>query len=122
MAKKLRKKQTTKALIGELKQKARSTKQAFWRDIAKRLEKPRRIRPCVNIEKLEKLSAKYGDKLFIVPGKVLGEGKLSKAIRVCALMFSSKAREEITKNKGTAYTLKELVNMDVKGNEVFIVQ
>ena len=122
MPKKLRKKQATNALIEELKQKANATKQAFWRDIAKRLEKPRRIRPCVNVEKLEKLSTKYGDKLFMVPGKVLGEGKLSKAIRVCALTFSSKAREEITKNRGAAYTLKELINMDVKGDEVIIVQ
>ncbi len=122
MAKKLRKKTSTVELIRMLKAKSRETKQKFWRDLAERLQRPRRIMPAVNIEKIEKLAGKHGDKLFIVPGKLLGKGKLSKAVRVAAFSFSKKAKEQVESNKGKLYTLKELLDMKVKGSEVFIVQ
>jgi len=57
-----------------------------------------------------------------VPGKLLGKGSLSEAVRVAALGFSTKARAEIESNKGEAYALKELVEMDVNSKDVFIVQ
>jgi len=122
MAKKLKKKERIMELIIKLKAKGNKTKQKFWKDIAERLERPRRIIAAVNVEKIEKLREKYGDKLFIVPGKLLGKGSSSKAVRVAALGFTTKAKAEIESNKGEAHTLKELVEMDVNSKDVFIVQ
>ncbi|MFA7622574.1 MAG: 50S ribosomal protein L18e, partial [Candidatus Methanomethylophilaceae archaeon] len=57
------------ALIDDLKAKERETGAAIWRDIAKRLEKPRRNWAETNLSKLDRY-AKEGD-VIIVPGKVL---------------------------------------------------
>jgi len=122
MAKKLYKKQNTKEIIEKLKEKGRVTGQAFWRTVAKKLEKPRRLMPKVNIEKLDVLGTKHSNKIFIVPGKVLGKGKLSKPVKVCALTFSERAKSEITKNKGEAITFDKLMEKEVKGKEVMIIQ
>lgn len=65
------------ALIDDLKAKERETGAAIWRDIAKRLEKPRRTNET-NLSKLDRY-AKEGD-VIIVPGKVLAAGKISKTI------------------------------------------
>ena len=109
-------------LIIKLKAKGNKTKQKFWKDIAERLEKPRRIMAVVNIEKIGKLNEKYGDKLFIVAGKLLGKGNLSKPVKVAALDFSAKAKEKIESNGGKAYRLEELIEINANGENIFIVQ
>ncbi len=43
MAKRLKKKERIVELIIKLKAKGNKTRQKFWKDIAKRLERPRRI-------------------------------------------------------------------------------
>jgi len=119
---KLRKKESIKEIIDELKKKGKREKQRFWKDIAERLEKPRRIRAAVNISKLEKLYEKCGDKIFFVPGKVIGKSELKKPIKVCALSFSAAARENILQNGGAAYTFKEILKQDIKGKDVMIAK
>ena len=55
--------------------------------------RPKRSRPSVNIDKLEKL-AKENDSI-IIPGKVLGAGSISKKLNICAVDFTNSAIEKL---------------------------
>lgn len=69
----------------------------------------------VNLYKLEKF-CKDGD-VVIVPGKVLGSGKLTKKIIIYALGFSNSAKEKIISSGGKALKLTELKEK-VKGMKI----
>lgn len=120
--KKNNKKENTKKIITALRLKSKEKKQGFWKDIAERLEKPRRIHASVNLEKIEKLKNKHGDKLFIVPGKIIGELEKESKIKVSALSYSKSALKSITEKKGNAYNFNDLLEMEVKSNDVLIIQ
>ena len=74
------------ATIDTLKAKTRETEAAIWRDIALRLEKPKRNWAEANLSKLERY-AQDGETI-VVPGKVLAAGNISKKITVAAYDFS----------------------------------
>ena len=66
---------------------------SFWNDVAENLGKVNRKRPEVNISDIERNTSE-GDTV-VVPGKVLGSGRLSKEVNVAAFKASSGAREQI---------------------------
>ena len=81
------------ATIDKLKAKTRETEAAIWRiwrDIALRLEKPKRNWAEANLSKLERY-AQDGETI-VVPGKVLAAGNISKKITVAAYDFSDRGR------------------------------
>ncbi|MDI3482724.1 MAG: large subunit ribosomal protein L18e [Candidatus Methanomethylophilaceae archaeon] len=106
-------------LIYELKAANRENGAAIWRDIAKRLEKPKRNWAEVNLSNLER-NTKEGDTV-LVPGKVLAAGSLSKNITVAAYSFSENALSSIEKAGGRAMTIKELMEENPKGSNVRIM-
>ncbi|MBS3084214.1 50S ribosomal protein L18e [Candidatus Pacearchaeota archaeon] len=69
-----------------------------WQKVAQIISGPRRKYSAVNIDRIEKESSN-GD-VLIVPGKVLGEGNLTKKLKVCALYFSTSAANKIKHNRG----------------------
>ena len=95
-------------------------KKAIWRRVAELLSKPRRLRPTVNISKLERY-AKEGTTV-IVPGKVLGDGDISKPLIVVALSFSKSARDMIEKAGGKVVDIMEFYksNKDVSDTMIII--
>ena len=107
-------------LISELKAKTRENEAAIWRDIALRLEKPRRNWAEANLSKLERY-AKEGETI-IVPGKVLAAGSVTKKITVAAYSFSGAAAAGITAAGGKAITIKELMEANPKGSGVRIMR
>ena len=107
-------------LIDELKRELREGGTAIWRDIARRLEKPRKNWAEVNISRLE-IYANDGDTI-VVPGKVLGAGSLSKKLTVAAFRFSESAREMIKKAGGRNLTIEELVEENPSGSGVRIMR
>ena len=107
------------ALIDDLKAKERETGAAIWRDVAKRLEKPRRNWGEANLSKLERY-ANDGETV-LVPGKVLAAGSISKKLTVAAYSFSEKAKAEIAAAGGNTMTLMELVAKNPKGSGVRIM-
>jgi len=107
------------ALIDDLKAKERETGAAIWRDIAVRLEKPRRNWGEANLSKLERY-AKDGETI-LVPGKVLAAGNVSKKLTVAAYSFSEKAENEIKAAGGKVMTIWELVEANPKGSGVRIM-
>lgn len=109
-------------LIEDLKKIARENSAPIWRDIAKRLEKPRRNYAAVNLSKINRHSD--ANDTILVPGKVLSAGAIEKPVTVAALGFSKKAFEEISKcgdGAGKCVSIEELVENNPKGSGVKII-
>jgi len=109
-----------------LKGIARENSAPIWRDIAKRLEKPRRNYATVNLSKINRYSC--ANDTILVPGKVLSAGTLENPITVAALGFSKKAFEKITepaegkvKSKGRCISIEDLAKDNPKGTGVKII-
>ena len=103
------------ATIDNLKAKTREPDAAIWRDIALRLEKPKKNWAEANLSKLERY-AKDGETI-IVPGKVLAAGEISKKITVAAYSFSEAAAKAIVAAGG-----KTLADANPKGTGVRIMR
>ena len=108
------------ATIDNLKAITRDNNAAIWRDIALRLEKPKRNWAEANLSKLERY-AKDGETI-IVPGKVLAAGSISKKITVAAFSFSEAAAKAIVEAGGKTLTLEELAEANPKGTGVRIMR
>ena len=115
-------------LIKDLKGIARENSAPIWRDIAKRLEKPRRNYATVNLSKINRYSS--ANDTILVPGKVLSAGTLENPITVAALGFSKKAFEKITasaegkvksKGKCKCISIEDLAKDNPKGTGVKII-
>ncbi len=106
--------------ISNLKAKSRETQAAIWRDVALRLEKPRKNWAEANLSKLERC-AQEGETI-LVPGKVLAAGTISKKITVAAYDFSEAAARAIVEAGGQTLTLEELAEANPKGTGVRILR
>ncbi|MHA1594640.1 MAG: 50S ribosomal protein L18e [Candidatus Baldrarchaeia archaeon] len=106
-------------LIRKLIKQSKYQQVKIWKDIAERLMAPRRQRVEVNVSKINRYT-KDGDTV-IVPGKVLGAGKLTHKVTVAALAFSKSARQKIEEAGGTCLTIEELMQINPKGSGVKIM-
>ena len=106
-------------LIEMLKQESYKNQAKIWKDVARRLAKPRRRRAEVNISKINRYT-KEGD-VVLVPGKVLGAGKLDDKVIVAAFAFSETAKRLIKEAGGEAITIEELIKRNPKGSNVKIM-
>ncbi len=86
-------------------------KEGFYTDIAKHVSKPSRMGIAVNVTKL-------GNDDVVVPGTVLGEGRIVKAGNVYALRFSKSAREKIERAGGKCLNIQELLESKKKARIV----
>ncbi len=91
----------------------------IWKVVAEYIERPRRQRVVVNVGKLNRVAGD-GD-VVVVPGKLLGGGKLSKKVVVAAVNVSPKATQKVLEAGGEVLTLPELVKKFPKGSGVKIV-
>jgi len=89
----------------------------LWKRVASDLERPSRQRRTINVFAIDRY-AEDGD-VIVVPGKVLGEGELSKKVTVAAYNFSEDAKSKISKS-GKALTIGELMKANPKGQKVRI--
>ncbi len=107
-------------LIRYLRKKSNEENVKIWKDIAWRLEKPRRQKAEVNISKINRYT-KDGD-FVIVPGKVLGAGRIDHKVIVAAWSFSEEARNKILSAGGEALKIEELIERNPKGSGVIIME
>nr|AOZ56108.1 ribosomal protein L18E [uncultured korarchaeote] len=105
--------------INALEKASRLAGARIWADVAERLRKPRRSRIEVNLWKIDKLTAP--NDVVVIPGKVLGEGRLTKPVTVAALTFSESAKKKIAEAGGRALSLVELAQENPKGSGVKII-
>ena len=107
-------------LIAELKSTARESGADVWRDVAARLEKPRRTHAEVNLGRIERYAQE--DETVIVPGKVLGSGALRKTVTVAAVDFSSTAETKIAAAEGEALHLEQAIEQNPDGAGVRVIR
>jgi len=107
-------------LIRYLRKKSNEENVKIWKDIAWRLERPRRQKAEVNISKINR-HTKEGD-IIVVPGSVLGAGDLDHKVIVAAWKFSEKAKEKIIQAGGEAITIEDLIERNPRGSGVIIME
>jgi len=106
-------------LIRSLRKKAKENEAKIWRDIAEDLSHSRKRRIAVNISKLNRHTQK--DENVVVPGKVLGVGKMDHPINIAAFSFSEQAQRKILDAKGRCMSIPELIEKNPKGGQVKII-
>jgi large subunit ribosomal protein L18e len=106
-------------LIEDLREKGYKENVPFLIEIAKKLETSSRVRPEVNLTKLDKICKE--NETVIVPGKVLSTGNLKKPLTVAAASFSMSSINKIQKAGGKAMSIRELIEVNPKGTNVRIV-
>ncbi len=108
-----------KDLVEYIKKKSFEKSSPFLKDIAEKLNKPRRQRVEVNLAHIERFSEK--GETVIVPGVVLGYGELTKPVTISAWKFSKPALKKIKETKSNAISISELVERNPKGTNVKIL-
>ena len=105
-------------LIADLKSTSRDADADVWRDVADRLEKPRASHAEVNLGRIERYARE--DETVVVPGKVLGSGRLRKSVTVAAVDFSSSAATKIDQ-VGEHVPLEALLEDNPEGSDVRVI-
>ncbi len=107
------------SLIADLKSAARDGGGDVWRDVADRLEKPRRTHAEVNLGRIERYARE--DETVVVPGKVLGSGALRKEVTVAAVDFSGTAETKIGQ-AGETKRLEQALEDNPDGTDVRVIR
>ncbi|MFP4005465.1 MAG: 50S ribosomal protein L18e [Candidatus Hadarchaeia archaeon] len=96
-----------RGLIERLRKKEKETSSPLWGDLADRLSKPNRRRAEVNISQINRHADE--ESIVVIPGKVLGSGRLEKTVTVAAFDFSGRARMRIQESGGEAISIDNLL-------------
>ena len=107
------------SVVRLLKKKSTDNRAGIWRDVAKKLSTSKRRRVAVNLSRLNRHTE--AKETVIVPGKVLGAGRLDHPINVAAFTFSEQAKAKILKVKGKCLSIQELVKKNPQGTNVKIM-
>lgn len=110
---------TTLKIMSALRKHAKKESAEIWKDVAMRIGKSTRLRPVVNTEKIEKY-CKDGD-VVVVPGKLLGQGIISKKVTVSSLYASNDAKKKIEGAGGKYIGILDAVKKYPKGSKVKIM-
>lgn len=107
-------------LARKLRAKGKELDVSLWEDLADELLKSRRSRAEVNLSRLNRYASEGGT--IVVPGKVLGAGKLDLPLNVAAFKFSSRARRKIQSAGGQAMEIGELLEKNPEGRGVILME
>lgn len=91
-----------------------------WNKIAQIVSGGRRSYPDINLSQIDKESSD-GD-ILVIPGKVLGNGNLTKKVKICALYFSSSAFQKIKESKCEAIKLVDEIKKNPNAEGVKIIK
>ena len=107
-------------LIKKLRKFNKGSESNIWGDLAERLNKSNRNRAEVNISQINRHTSE-GDTV-VVPGKVIGSGRLNHSLSIAAFDFSNRSRELILDNEGEILTIDELLEKNPKGEGIIIIE
>ncbi len=99
---------------------AREQDSKIWRDVAGRLEGGSRRYASINVGKISRLS--HDGDTVLIPGSVLGAGRIDKKITVVALRASESAIRKLKEAGSTFKSLSDLVSSDPKAKNVRILR
>ncbi|ADC66102.1 ribosomal protein L15 [Ferroglobus placidus DSM 10642] len=106
-------------LIDTLLKASAENKAKIWKDVAERLAKPTKHMAEVNVGKIERHLK--DNEIALIPGKVLGAGEISRAVKVAAFKFSESAKRKIEEAGGRCMSIEELIKENPKGSNVRIL-
>jgi large subunit ribosomal protein L18e len=86
---------------------------AVWRAAADQLKGTRSRRREVNISRIARSTST--NQTVLIPGKVLGSGRIGHPVRVAAFKFSASAAKGIAEAGGECLSIRELVDSNPKG-------
>lgn len=106
-------------LIRFLRKQSGKNDAPVWKEVADRLAKARRKRISVNVSRLNR----YADdqETVVIPGKVLGAGRVDNPITVAAFSFSEKAKRKIRDARGNTLSILQLAKENPKGSNIKII-
>ena len=107
-------------LVKALREAYHKNDAPIWRETAERLEKSRKNWTSINIGKICKV-LKDGE-IALVPGKVLGDGDITKKVDIAAFQFSQSAIQKIATAGGKALTIEALMAKNPKGSKVRLLK
>jgi large subunit ribosomal protein L18e len=92
----------------------------IWKTILENLKRSRKNRVKVNLDRL----SRYGkeDKFIIVPGKVLGSGRIEKKLKIAAIDFTHGSKVKIEQVGGECLNITELINKKIEGKDIMIIR
>lgn len=105
--------------IRMLRKYARQHNAPIWRYVAELLERPRRLRIEVNVSKINRYTE--ANETVVVPGKVLGAGRIDHPVTVAAIAFSKSAVEKIRAAGGRVIHILQLLEENPQGSKVKII-
>ena len=109
------KKKTNKELVETI---LLAKKQESWLEVAGLLSSPKKTE--INLEAIDK-ETKEGDTI-VVPGKVLGNGNISKKIRIAAFKFSKEAEKKLKERKCEIISIEKEIKENPKAKGVKILR
>ena len=102
-----------------LKKTSTENNAKLWADVAKRIVRPKDRLSEVNVGHISRF-AKGGEKV-VVPGIVLGAGRIEEPIEVAALYFTKSARMKIEEAGGRALGIDEMASENGKASKIKII-
>ncbi|MCS7107074.1 MAG: 50S ribosomal protein L18e [Acidilobaceae archaeon] len=112
--------EVTRELIAQLRSVGKREQAPAWLAVAEELEGPSRRRAEVNLSRINRYSEE--GEMVVVPGAVLGTGKVEKRVTVAALRFTKAAREKLIAAGCSVMTLKEALEKNPKAQRVRIIK
>ncbi len=97
-----------------------ANKSKAWQTVAQLVSGARKKYSSVNLDRLNS-EAEEGETVVVV-GKILGNGDLTKKLKVCALYFSESAKHKIKQAKGEAVNLLDEINKNNSAKGVKLIR
>jgi large subunit ribosomal protein L18e len=91
----------------------------IWKHLENELANSRSHTSEVNISKLSNVTKE--DETIVVPGKILGSGRIGHKLTVCAFSMSQSAAKKINNSGGKIITIEELTQSCPEGKGVRII-
>ncbi len=110
-----------KYIIG-LKKKSIADKQDFYLALSKAMDVSSRNFPAINVYRLNKIAKKNPNKIYLIPGNLLGYGDITSAVKVYAYKVSKNAEEKIKAVKGSVKDFDELLKSKLESKDIMIVK
>lgn len=106
-------------MVKDLKQASTKNDAPIWSKIAEMALKPTIAKRVVNLTKID--SVTNDNDVIIVPGKLLGTGKISHKITVCSFSISTSAAKKILEAGGKIISHSEMISKFPSGKGVRII-
>ncbi len=108
------------SLIQDLYKLSKKEGVALWKALAENLEKPAGNWAEINMDRLNEITEK-GDKV-VIPGKVLGSGKMDHKVDVYSFNATKNAKKQIIKAEGSCLDIEDLMKKNPQAKGVKIIK